>query len=266
MTLVLSMAQLLAAASEVSAEIKPNIKAAAVTQVEKPRLTVMADDWQDYSGRDGRGLYFDVVNAVFADEAVTLEYVYQPIKRAVELLKRKQGDAVIGVWHHRHSPNQSEYLTGGLPLDVEIVSAIFPRQSNWDWLRLQTDPQARYAWVQGYDYSVALELPRHARVPASINGLRMLKKNHIDGFIDDQFYIKKVLARTPEFSLSDYRIEPILIRNMYLAFRPDSEGHKWLEIYQRKMQSLLEQGQLHELFKKWQLDYEQVKYRQPEDY
>ena len=250
----------------VSAEIESDITPSALAHVESVRLTVIADDWQDYSGRDGRGLYFDVINEVFAGQGVALEYVHQPIRRAIELLKRKEADAVLGVWHHRHSDHQGEYLTGGLPLDVEIVSAVFPRESDWNWRRLRSETDARYAWVHGYDYSSALEIPRQARVPASINGLRMLQQNHIDGFIDDQFYLQKVLRRSAEFSLSDYRFESILIRNMYLAFRNDSDGQKWLAIYQKNMQRLLQQGRLHQLFNKWQLDYEQVKYRNPEDY
>ncbi len=257
---------LFAGLSAISAEVESDTTPSVLAHAESARLTVIADDWQDYSGRDGRGLYFDVINEVFAGQGVALEYVHQPIRRAIELLKRKEADAVLGVWHHRHSDKQGEYLTGGLPLDVEIVTAVFPRESDWNWRRLRSETHARYAWVQGYDYSSALEIPRQARVPGSINGLRMLQQNHIDGFIDDQFYLQKVLRRSPEFSLSDYRFESILIRNMYVAFRNDSDGQKWLAIYQKNMQRLLQQGRLHQLFNKWQLDYELVKYRNPEDY
>ena len=232
----------------------------------KPFITIYADDWEDYSGRDGRGLYFDIVREAFEPLPVEVEFVYQPIRRGIGLLKRGDGDAVLGLWHHRHSSSGQEYLTGGLPIDVEIVSAVFPKSSDWDWQRLSTEPNARYAWVKGYEYGIELNLPRQARVPASLNGLRMLRQNHIDGFIDDQFYVSKVLDKSPNFELNDFRIEPILIRNMYVAFRNTEDGARWLRLYQQQMQRLLKEGRLHALFQRWELDYEAVKYRDPERY
>lgn len=229
-------------------------------------LRVFADDWQDYSGTDGTGLYFDIIRAVFENEPVELEFVYQPIRRGIELMRRGEGGAVVGLWHHRFRAETDDYMTGGLPLDVEIVSAIFPINSQWNWQQLRSQSDARYAWVKGYEYEAVLGLPRQARVPSSINGLRMLDKQHIDGFIDDQFYVAKVLKKSPKFDAEKFRIEPILTRNMYLAFQPDAQGQQWLAIYQKNMALLLRQGRLHALFEKWGLDYERVKYRELDRY
>ncbi len=229
-------------------------------------LRIFADDWEDYSGADGTGLYFDIIRAVFKGEPVTLEFVYQPVRRGIELMKRGKGSAVVGLWHQRHSAETDDYVTDGLPLDVEIVSAVFPVHSTWTWQRLRSEQEARYAWVKGYEYGAALDLPRQARVPSSINGLKMLDKNHIDGFIDDQFYVTKVIRKTSQFEPHNYRIEPILTRNMYLAFRPDAQGKQWLAIYRKNMASLLREGKLHTLFAKWGLDYERVKYRELDRY
>lgn len=229
-------------------------------------LKIFVSDWQNYSGIDGEGLYFDIIRALFADEPIELQFVHQPIRRGMESLKRGQGDAVLGLWHHRYSAGGAQYLTGGLPLDVEVVTAVFPSSSDWDWQRLSTEKDARYAWVKGYEYGVDLNLPRQAQVPASLNGLRMLKQGHIDGFIDDQFYVLKVLKASPNFEVSDYRFESILTRNMYLAFQPNKAGERWLAIYRKNMEKLLRQGTLHALFRKWDLDYEKVKYRDLDRY
>lgn len=233
---------------------------------EVSRLRIFAENWQDYSGSDGSGLYFDIIRAVFENEPVELEFIHQPIRRSIELMRRGQGAAVVGLWHHRYSAETDNYITGGLPLDVEIVSAIFPINSHWNWQKLSSQSDARYAWVTGYEYGVALELPRQARVPSSINGLRMLDKQHIDGFIDDQFFVTKVLEKSSKFDAKKFRIEPILTRNMYLAFQPNAQGRRWLAIYQKNMTLLLRQGRLHALFEKWVLDYERVKYRELDRY
>ncbi|MGH1370909.1 MAG: substrate-binding periplasmic protein [Cellvibrionaceae bacterium] len=243
---------------------KTHLTKGAEHSLDKPVLRIFADDWQGYSGIDGTGLYFDIIRAVFENEAVVLEFVYQPVRRGIELMRRKQGNAVVGLWHHRYSTDS--YITGGLPLDVEIVSAVFPVTSAWTWQRLREEQDARYAWVKGYGYGPELDLPRQARVPSSVNGLRMLEKNHIDGFIDDLFYVSKVIDQTPEFDRKDYRIEPILTRNMYLAFRPDAQGQYWLEIYRKNMEMLLREGRLHRLFEEWGLDYEKVRYRELDRY
>jgi len=253
-------------AATVNSDVQTSLSHPPVKTTKAETLKIFVTDWQDYSGVDGRGLYFDIVHALFANESIEPQFIHQPIRRGVELLKRGKGDAVLGVWHHRYSIDGKQYLTGGLPLDVEVVSAVFPSSSDWDWRRLSTEQGARYAWVKGYEYDVNLNVPRQAQVPASINGLRMLKLNHIDGFIDDLFYVSKVLQAAPGFEISDYRLEPILTRNMYLAFQPNADGERWLAIYRKNMEKLLQQGKLHALFKKWDLDYERVKYRDLDRY
>jgi len=253
-------------AATVNFDVQTTLSQPPVKSIKAETLKIFVTDWQDYSGVDGKGLYFDIVHALFAEESIEPQFIHQPILRGIELLKRGKGDAVLGLWHHRYSIDGKQYLTGGLPLDVEVVSAVFPSNSDWNWQRLRTEQDARYAWVKGYGYDIDLNVPRQAQVPASINGLRMLKHNHIDGFIDDLFYVSKVLQAAPGFEVSDYRLEPILTRNMYLAFQPNADGERWLAIYRKNMEKLLQQGKLHALFKKWGLDYERVKYRDLDRY
>ena len=228
---------------------------------EEPLTTVklITSEWPGYTNKDGTGLYFDVIKAVYESEGIKIEFELVPWKRAQSLVK-KTADAIVG---ETMLPDE-DYLYPQWPIDVEEVAVIFKTAKGGEWKGEASLQNKTVGWIRGYDFQMYMTAKLNViEVDTLQSGLLMLDSDRLDFLIDYEDLITEEVENihktvNPKFDLSQYQMESLRLgAKVYVAFVNSARGKRLVEIFDRRMAQLYESGTLDAMYKnftRWHYD------------
>ncbi|NIB41801.1 transporter substrate-binding domain-containing protein [Pseudomaricurvus alkylphenolicus] len=235
-------------------------------------LKVGAFDWPTKSEAGGGGAYFDLLKRIYEPHGYRIEPSSMGIDEALGSLYRGNIDLMLAEWHPRHLQQdasiQAKLLTAPFfPIDTEYVVVLMPHKSSYHWEELLADAGMRLAWVEGYDYHQYLDLRQHTfdTVDSSWKGIRMVSSGKLDAFIDDLDDVRIAMMRPGARELK-FRREVILVRNLYPLFQNKASGHALSELYDEGLEALISNGEVHDIYRRHDLNWERVKFLRPHLY
>ena len=211
-------------------------------------IRVSSEYWVDATHRDGSGLYWDIVRAVYEPAGIQVERRTVPYARSIrEVMVTGKADAWV-----------ASYID-------EVEGAIYPQwHFDADYVAAVYDPDRvsevdgesslrgrRVAWMRGYAYDEYLSVPVEAiRVDDRDGGLRMVEEGRIDFFIDAQVEVDGALEAT---GLADtLESATVLQLPLYLGFDDTARGRALRATWDRRFPLLLEDGTISALYQKWE--------------
>nr|WP_246237929.1 transporter substrate-binding domain-containing protein [Pseudomonas akapageensis] len=221
---------------------------AASPAVTPTQIRLASEEWSDYTNKDGTGLAWDILRKVFEPAGVKVRTRSEPYSRAVGLVQRDEADAWVGSYHQERSEN----LYPRWPFDVDHIYALglagkaVPQR--------ETIGQYRLAWVRGYEFQRYLpNIKRYDEVQRRNGIVSMLVHDHTDFYIDALTEVEYVqsMAKDPALLKSTHLAELPL----YLAFANTARGRALLELFDKRMDSLVPSGELREIFERWEQPY-----------
>ncbi len=222
-------------------------------------INLITSEWPGYTNKDGTGLYFDLIKAVYEPEGIQMKFELVPWKRAQALVK-KTADAIVG---ETMLPDE-DYLYPQWPIDIEEVTVIFKKGADVKWNGESTLENKTVSWIRGYDFQMYLHVKLNMlEVDNLQSGLLMLDAGRIDFLIDYEDFIMEEVENIrntvkPDFALEQYQMESLRLgAKVYVAFVNSSRGKRLVEIFDRRMAQLYESGALDAMYKsftQWHYD------------
>ena len=215
-----------------------------------PREIRLASEvWQDHTNADGSGLAWDILRQVFEPEGIELVIQSVPYTRSIGLVQRGEADAWVGSYRNEVD---ADVLYPRWHYDVDQISALGlvgqPVPS------LATLGEFRLVWMRGYEYQRYLPNLKHYREIQRRSGiLPMLDYGHADFYIDAQTEVDEVLEGATD--RARYRVTPLIRLPLYLGFADNPRGRALAQLYNRRMERLVESHSLRPLFERRQLPY-----------
>jgi len=103
-------------------------------------------------------------------------------------------------------------------------------------------------WIRGYDYDKFLKVKSKFKESSNRNnGLKQLKSDRIDVFIDDKEDIQDYLAKA-KISPKNFAKKIILQLKLYPAFAKTKKGKRLMKIWDDRMKKLILQDDFKELY------------------
>ncbi|HUE93334.1 transporter substrate-binding domain-containing protein [Pseudomonas sp.] len=213
------------------------------------QVRIASEVWTQHTHADGTGLAWDIMRLVFEPAGVELQIQSVPYTRSIGLVQRGEADAWVGSYHNEVDEG---VFYPRLPYDADRIAALgladkpLPSLANIGEFRL--------VWIRGYEYQRYLPGLRQYREVQRRSGiLGMLDLGHADFYIDALSEVEDLLATTeaPE----RYRSTILTALPLYLGFADNPRGRALAELYDRRMELLLEEDRLRELFTRWQQPY-----------
>ncbi len=220
-------------------------------------VTIVCDEWQNYTNSDGTGAYWEIVKAVFEPLDIKVKTTVYPWKRATYMISQKKADAIVGEYYYS---NSSDYLYPDWHISIEDpIVAFFKRGriNDWDKNGLKSLAKKRVVWIRGYDFDkvflAKLFVEKH-EVQSVEQGLRLIKKDRVDVFLDYEAHIRPDAKKLNMNIARDYEVEIAKLGNkLFVAFSKTVRSLKLKSIFDRRMKVLVESGEIERIYKKWGL-------------
>ena len=186
---------------------------------------------------------------VFEPAGVALQIQSVPYTRSIGLVQRGEADAWVGSYLNEVDDG---VFYPRLPYDADQIGALglteqpLPSLANLGEFRL--------VWIRGYEYQRYLpNLHDYREVQRRSGILGMLDLGHADFYIDALTEVEELLASTS--APQRYRSTVLTALPLYLGFADNPRGRALAELYDRRMELLLEEDRLREVFVRWQQPY-----------
>jgi polar amino acid transport system substrate-binding protein len=213
-----------------------------------PAEIIMAsEEWTNATNRDGTGLYWDIIRAVYEPVGIKTKFIIQSYNGSVKLVKKNRVDAAVGIY--------PELIPGALfsqyPFIKDYVLVLFKKNKLDQWNGQESLENRKVAWVTGYSYDEYLEVPVIKHEISNRNDiLRRLDNDRVDFFLDTRNDLESVLNRG-NAEISRYTVETVLELDRYLVFADNTKGKKLKKIFDYRFPRLVESGEIERLFVKW---------------
>ncbi len=216
-------------------------------------IKIITPEWDGQTNRDGTGLFFDIVRAVYNPARVKVEFRFAPFKRCQATVSAAKADAMLCVWKTHAS--ELKQLTPRYPIFVERTAVIFKNASMFSWQGLHTMDYKRAAWLRGYNYHrdkemASVQLAQWYEVDSHEEAWQQLNMDrfdfYIDALIDLNAYIK-----SNKVDMHLYQKEVLWSNESFMAFSDTKRSRALIEIFDREIQKLVKSGELARIYEKW---------------
>ena len=210
-------------------------------------IIMASEEWTNATNRDGTGLYWDILRAVYEPVGIKTRFIIQTYDGSVKLVKKNRVDAAVGIY--------PEFIKGTLfsqyPIVKDYVLVLFKKDRLSQWNGQESLQNKKVAWIQGYSYDDYLEVPVAKREFSNRSIiLRRLDSNQLDFFMDTRNDMESVLNKGI-LDVSQYAVETVLALDRYLVFADSRKGKKLKKIFDQRFPSLVKSGEIERLITKW---------------
>ncbi|ASP37302.1 hypothetical protein CHH28_00765 [Bacterioplanes sanyensis] len=223
----------------------------AQAELELSSIHITAENRSNATHRDGSGLYWDMLRAIFEPQGIEVKAETGSYTRAVGLVRYKKADAVVGIY-------EREAQAAGLVLpdwhlDSDVVSVVF-RKGSMQWQGWQALQGMTVGKVNGYRIDGAddqLLKPRQPRYHQDL--LHHLQQGRLDVVINARNSLWFDI-QNGHFDPQHWEVLTVDAHPIYVAFADTERGRELAQRFDQGMSRLIGSAQLGELFDHWQWD------------
>jgi polar amino acid transport system substrate-binding protein len=213
-----------------------------------PTEIIMAsEEWTNATNRDGTGLYWDILRAVYEPLGIKTKFIIQSYNGSVKLVTKNRVDVAVGIY--------PDLIEGAhfsqFPIVKDYVLVLFKKNRLNAWNGQESLQNKEVAWIQGYSYDEYLEVPVKKREFSNRdNILRQLDGGQLDFFMDTRNDMESVLNKGI-LDVSHYAVETVLELDRFLVFADSRKGKKLKKIFDHRFPVLVKSGEIERLIVKW---------------
>ncbi|MDD9302667.1 MAG: transporter substrate-binding domain-containing protein [Desulfobacter sp.] len=219
---------------------------------EEKTITFATEEWKDATNRDGTGLYWDILRAVFDSEGYQVTPLIRSYSGSVTLVRNGTVDGMIGAYI-------DEIKEGLYPehhFAVDIVQALYKKKSKIKWDGIETIKGKRLAWIEGYSFNQYL--PRSVMYTTSLRrvdsrkiGVNLLLLSKRDFVLDAEGDIKDFFKENQAYQIKDFVMQPICELKLYIVFSKTEKGKRLTQVFDQNFSKLLKAGVIKKMYKKY---------------
>ncbi len=219
-------------------------------------LTVVSDNWEGYTNKDGTGLYWEIIATAFQGTNVQPQFITMPWKRAQTSVRNGDADAIVGIYHQ---PRETAYRYPNWHISIEDPIVLLTNQKKA--LPNTVTPQdlegLKLAWVRGYDFNstllrtVSVQFQEVTRVEQAI---QLVDSQRIDALLDYEVSIQQAADKLGMSISEKFNIVHVAAGNkLYIAFHNGAAAKQWAQLFDQRMEELANNGTIADIYRKWQI-------------
>ncbi len=224
--------------------------ASALHTAKIPMISVIAPDWEDYTSPNGEGLYWDVIREIYEPEGIKVRINTAPWRRAMKMVtKYRLHHAIPG----EYRDTEENLIFPRYPIDLELMVTVTLKQHTDLNPRELSDYRGHVvSWRKGYDLLVPEEYGFELKEFRSMeDGLQMLNKGDVHILIDEPDEVELAM-KSMGLSKDQYNVIPyVKSQYVYLAFNEGILSERLIDVYNRRVETLMKSGEMQAIYEKW---------------
>jgi len=211
---------------------------------ESKDIVVATESWDGATNRDGTGLYWDIIEEVYEPLGYTIIKKYKSYNKATEMVRTHNADMYLAAYKNE----KTFALYPKYYFDQDVVLAIYRSDIIEDWKGQGSLKGLKVGWIRGYDYDKYLsQKVKVQEVNTRSNGMKLLKSEHLDAFLDAKEDIAPYL-RKAQLDTEYFAKKIILQLKLYPAFAKNKQGEKLMKIWDKRISSLIKTQKFKEIY------------------
>lgn len=208
-------------------------------------ILVVSEEWPGATEKSSRGLYWDIMRAVYQKNETQLILKNMSYARSIKHIKKSKADIMLG-----SSLNELEgVLYPQTPLDVDHVYVLY--RNDTIWKNQTTLTGKKVGWIRGYDYDKELIVDVDLKEFLSLSvGLRRLLRGDIDFVIDAKADLDDAIIKS-RIDKAKFNMGKVFDIKTYPVFTSDDTGKALRANYDKQMTRLIAVGAIKALFDKY---------------
>ena len=211
-----------------------------VLPVRADTLHVYCDDWPGFCQRDGKGVYLDLVRAIYEPEGYVVKPHLVPYKRALAVVAQKGGDMAMGVYRGEVAGvHQPDY-----PDSADYVTVVMQKRWLPQWTGEASLKEQEVLWLRGWAFDKYIPVTmRWYEIDNHTTALQLLLKGRYRYYLTDgALYPKGALP--PELAQVFLRWIPT-----YPIFADNEKGRQLHGLWDPGMRTLIREGTLARIYR-----------------
>jgi polar amino acid transport system substrate-binding protein len=208
-------------------------------------INVVSEQWARATDKDGHGLYWDILRAVYDQPGQKLSFKNTSYARSIKQLEQNKADIVLG----SAKDEVETALYPEYPMDLDHVYVLYKASTSWHDKNSLAGKNV--GWIKDYGYDKELDVKFTINEFLSLSvGLKRLLRDELDFIIDAKLDL--------DTAIDEARLDRKLIKlstvfnvKTYPAFANTDKGKELLAIYNQRMPQLLADGTIKRLFEKY---------------
>lgn len=216
-------------------------------------INIATPAWENVTNEDGTGLYFDILRSVYGPDGIALTFQIVPWRRAVEMVKQHQADALLGGYYIH--PEKGGDLFPIYPIGGEVLAALSRKGAVSQWEGYQSIAGKVVVWIRGYNYHRYFDVHVNGReIDQEEQGWKLVESGRADFYVENINFLNRYL-RNSGIDRAGFDIHMLSSKPLFARFANTKKSEKLIEIYDARMPVLIASGEIEKLFKKWGYPY-----------
>ncbi|MCR8921336.1 transporter substrate-binding domain-containing protein [Dasania sp. GY-MA-18] len=212
------------------------------------QITVSCDNWPGTCNRDGSGLYFEILRAIYEPEGIHIKHRIDPFMRGLKLVEEQQVDVMAAAY--KIPEREQRFTFPKTRLITEYTSVLYKSTQQ---VPSEGKLKGRINIIRGYDYSAYIDTSAKINEIGSIDqGIKMVLSGRSDYFINafyDSYAALQRLSKTEgELVPNKVSLKILDSKPIYLVFPNSAHGQNLARLYDKNIQRLFNSGALKDFF------------------
>ena len=213
-------------------------------------LTVVTEEWDGYTNRNGDGVYWGVVDAVFNKMNVSYKRSLVPWARAEKEIRSGTADVIVGAYFSK----DQGIIFPKWHLSVEEDLMAVTQKANKDIWQSKLN-QLPVLWIRGYGFEQYFDKGTvFKEVNKTEQGLKVISAQRGLAFIDYSSTIipemKKLKADVANLSVVKFKDG----NKIYIGFSQAGKAVKYIKAFDEAMNQLVRDGTIEKIYERWNID------------
>lgn len=230
-----------------------------LASADKRVISAVTDPWPVLLDPESatQGLISEIARAALHSQGYDLQVTFVPWARAMDMIKNKRADLLIGAWY---TEERNVYLQYSKPIFSSEIRFIKAKNSTFNYEGINSLQGKRIGTILGYQYETAfLQAKSVERIESDslLNNIRNLIAGRIDLTLDDHYVMRFMLDRhipswQDRISFVD---NPLTDKEVFLAANRSNPEHQALiNAFNTGLKKLKKSGRYQEIISSYQLE------------
>lgn len=199
------------------------------------------------------GILTSILKAVFEPEKINLRHVALPYKRALNDLAEGKIQCTLDIKDNRKGFLQAKSTMAF----YDLSAAYMPKETKWEGIQSLKDQKVAY--LHGFDIENLIPITIRPQMVYDLSSAyHMLDRGHITFILDDNMLLKDAMydSKLPSHEFTITKVKSFEVRPI---FSNTEEGRQYRNIFDRRMQEMIADGELATIMRENGLSEDAVK-------